>query len=124
MPKYKVGDVLKSQQNNQADLEVMAIVGKLIGFKNLFHGDVFWQQEPWLEIKGYTLAQPARWVPKEGGKYQFLDDAGGTNGISIWQNDRFDHFRLSIGNVFQVGDHAGIEALKRKWQEGNNTFNS
>lgn len=123
MPKYKVGDILKSKQSNHAPLEVLAVIDRLFGLRNQTQDNILWEEETYLDRNGYTLAQPARWVPEYGQRYEFIG-SGGDTFIDGWEGTEADRFRLSIGNVFQVGGHAGIEALKRKWQEGNNTFNS
>ena len=120
MPKYKVGDVLKIGEIAVGiEFKVRAVIGELYGLTKLTSPyNVEWRTEEELDAIGYTIAQSARWVPEEGELYWFLDMDELPATVS-WQNGNDDQFRLSIGNVFKVGDHAGIEALKRKWQEGN-----
>ena len=126
MPKYKVGEILIRKKKADYDhsigypeSEVLAISGKLTAIKYL--SEVVWLEDYELDDFGYTLAQPARWVPGIGERYVFLDDSG-FKGIVKWEDSNIDRFRLSIGNVFQVGDHEGIEALKRKLQEGGKSL--
>lgn len=123
MPKYKVGDVLINKKKPDYDhsigykeRKILAVIDELVAIYT--NNQIKWYNEKMLKEEGYTLAQPARWVPEIGGEYIFLNDDG-EEIKTDWLRHKCDLFRLSIGNIFRVGDYAGIEALKRKWQEGN-----
>lgn len=114
MPKYKVGDVLK---RGIAQIKIYEVTSNLYAWD--WNDDLtvmHWSTHKEID-ENYTLSQPARWVPKIAEEYQFLTDCGQII-ETIFNNSSRDHFRLSIGNVFKVGDTAGIEALKKRWQEG------
>lgn len=52
-----------------------------------------------------------RWVPKVGQEYFYCDDCGSGN-YSHWEGDRYDLFRLSVGNVHRTEKDA-IEYRER-----------
>jgi hypothetical protein len=136
MPKYKVGDVLKSK-NNQ--LEIEGVIGRVyIAVGSNGSGLCYSEKE--LEDCGYTLAQPARctvicldchktgdayfgekhdckparWVPSYDDSYYYVDSFGDID-FSSWREAKSHYFRLSVGNIFKTCEEA--EAYKRRWQE-------
>jgi hypothetical protein len=110
MPKYKVGDVLKSRQFK--DVKVLAILDDLIAYR-ADNGTIMWLNEELRNQYGYTLAQPARWVPGVEGYFYIRDDGHYGHTLDLAGSEY--EFRLSSGNCFE--SIAEAEAYKRRWQE-------
>lgn len=98
MSKYKQGDILKSKAGKKQ--KILGVCGEVyfLSSDGNFDQSKIGYTERELDSFGYTLSQPARWVPTIGQRYYYYTDYGEIKD-SLWSKSEVDVFRLYTGNV-------------------------
>lgn len=105
MNKYKQGDILIGTDGYKR--KILGVCGEVYHISDLIslsYPDLV-ETDASLEAEGYTLAQPAKWVPKEGEAYWYVASSGSI-WRTCWMNNEVDMGHLLTGNVHRTREDA------------------
>lgn len=115
--RYKTGDIVLTN-DGKGERKILGVCDLVIFVSSINDFEMSGGSFTEAELGRHHTLKKKKWQPELGEVYWFVSHFGDT-AAQTFANDRFDKYRISIGNCFETQDEAMEELTKIKEAANN-----